>query len=384
MNDKEPLRILHIPGSMEVGGVQSMIMNLYRRIDRTKIQFDFIYFCNETCHYDDEITQMGGRIFHCPSIKEVGVIRSLKILTQIIQKGKYQYEVVHVHTQFNAGLSLLAARLAGVKKRICHAHSTSDAGGDHYFRSMYRYMMRMLIRFNSTLKLACGELAGQYLYGSKESVRNDFTVFPNAIDLSQYDFIDVNISKAIRHKLGISEKELVLGNVSRFAEEKNHNFLIAIVEQLKKRIEEFKLILVGDGPLFEDIKQLVKKKGLEKHVLFLGVRSDVNQLMNIFDVFLLPSRYEGVALVLIEAQAAGIKSVVSTGVPKEVDMGIGGIQFISLENDISIWIDEILAEARKPLIDKEAALRNLIDRGYDITEGVKRVASIYANDKQLT
>jgi glycosyltransferase EpsF len=373
----KPIRILHVTGGMDIGGAESMVMNIYRKIDRSKIQFDFLYFVNKKCYFDDEITSLGGKIYYCSPPQKINILKFLKSFRDIVAiNGPFQ--AIHVHTLFSSGLILFASRLTGIKKRICHAHSTSDKNDHSFSRRLYRSLMKLLIKVNANILLACGEHAGKYLYGKTILPRKKFILFPNAIDLSPYRQLNEHSAQEIQNTLGITSKDIVIGHVGRFAEPKNHSFLIDIVKQLSDFMQNFKVVLVGDGPLREKIETKIKENNLEKYFLLLGVRTDIAQIMHIFDIFLFPSLYEGLPVSLIEAQACGVKCIVSTSIPTEADLGIGLFKFLSLEESALEWATELINEVKKEKIDRNIAIDIVASKGYDVDKSVKEISSIYS------
>lgn len=369
-------RVLHIIGGMNIGGAEAMLMHLYRKIDKELVQFDFVSFTNKECHYDKEIKVLGGRIFYIPPPKSRGIIRFVKDIYKII-KDKGPYKAVHSHTLFNSGLSLLAARLAGVDLRICHSHNTLGDHGDALSRRIYFGVMRLLIRINTTKAVACTDAAGKFLFGNRSMGKKKYTVLYNAIDLNP--FLEVKTEEVIklRETLNISDNTLVLGHVGRFGEQKNHKFLIKLAEQLREIKINFKLILIGEGDLKGGIEQLTNDKGLGKYIDFMGVQTNIPLFMNLFDVFVFPSLYEGLGIVLIEAQAAGTPCVISDTIPEECDMGLGLIKMLPLNQGLDYWCQQIIESSRIKKIEAEVAVDYIISKGYSLDSTVNTLKHLY-------
>jgi glycosyltransferase EpsF len=377
MSTKKPFRVLHITGGMNRGGAETMIMNIYRHMNRELIQFDFVSYYKDKCHYDDEIINMGGRIIYCPPPKETGVLRFIKNLIEIIS-DKGPFIAVHSHTLHNIGFTLLAARLCNIPKRISHSHSTSDYGSHSFVRNIYFKIARMLIKINATDMVACSKDAAYYLYGYKDSDLVGRVFFlPNAIDLQQYERLDKSANFLSRKQLGISSSTLVLGHVGRFVPVKNHKFFIELASQLKKQVDDFRIVLVGDGPLRSEFEREVNNRNLGENFVFLGIRSDIPFLMNMFDVFLLPSLYEGLPVVLVEAQAAGTPCVVSSTITRESDMGLGLVKFEDIDK-VENWISAIKRAINdNNHLPNHVILKKISELGYDVKQNVKILTELY-------
>jgi len=372
----KPFRILHVVGGMDRGGAETMIMNLYRKVDRTKIQFDFLYMKPGQHHYDQEIRDLGGRILYINPPRKVGVIRHIYEIVSTIRKYG-PFIAVHAHTLFHSGIVMCAAFLAGVGKRICHSHNTSDVGADKLLRKMYFNIMKTMIKIFATHMIACGRDAGAYLFGKRAVESGEVVVFPNAIDLKKYEILTYDDALRLRQSLGLPEEATIIGHVGRFAEQKNHKFFIPLMEYVKVNSLNICLVLVGDGELRSSIQKLVEEKGLNKYIKFLGIREDIPELMNMFDVFVMPSLYEGLPVTLIEAQAAGTPCIISDNITREVDMGLNLVEFVSLDSPVETWIDKIIEKAGKRCRDFDKIREVYKERKYDVEETAKDIMEIY-------
>ncbi|MCC9088483.1 glycosyltransferase family 1 protein [Bacillus pumilus] len=372
----EPKRVLHIVGGMNRGGAETMIMNIYRALDRNVLQFDFITHRQDVCDYDEEIRRLGGRIFYVPSIGASSPLAFVKTLTKTIKRtGPYQ--AVHAHTDFQTGFSALAAKLAGVKVRICHSHNTAWRQSSTWLDHLMLKGFRQLIFAFSTQLVACGEDAGVFLFGQKKMKNGRIEVLPNGIDLNLFFQPGPDEKVEMKKQLHLHEKKLVIGHIGRFHEQKNHVFFIELAQTLKKQGVSFQLVLVGDGPLRQVVESYAKKAGLMEDIVFTGVVSDVPQYMKAFDVFVMPSLFEGLPLVLVEAQASGLPCMISDHITEEVDLGCGLVKRKSLRDSAHEWMKAILEayHAEPPL--QETITSQLGQRGFDVKQNITRVMNVY-------
>ncbi|AME07341.1 glycosyltransferase family 1 protein [Bacillus siamensis] len=370
MTDK-PARVLHIFSGMNRGGAETMMMNLYRKMDRTKVQFDFLTHRNDPCAYDEEILALGGRLFYVPSIGSTNPITFVKQVKRVIQE-KGPFAAVHAHTDFQSGFIALAARLAGVPVRICHSHSTSWRGRSSGLGKVQMFVFRRLITANATALCACGEEAGRFLFGKQKDVR----LLPNGIDLDLFAGGRADIESEKR-KRGIAAGRLVIGHIGRFTEEKNHEFLLRLAADMKERGIGLQLILAGDGPLRTDMEKLAEKLGLDGAVRFIGVEDRVHDLLKTLDVFVMPSLYEGLPVTLVEAQASGVPCVISDGITEEADAGLGLVKRLSLKEPLEQWASAILRAAEAPKPGRARIKETLGRLGYDAGENAGAVMKLY-------
>lgn len=364
MNDK--IRVAHFVGCMNLGGAETFIMNIYRQIDREKVQFDFVCSKKEEAFYDAEIKQLGGRIFYIDEPKKVGLLKSFKQIKNILKKEKF--DVVHSHIALYSGIVLIAAKKSNIKIRIAHSHS-AIINNSKGLRKIYENIMRMLIEKYVTVKLSCGKLAGEYLYGSLK----DVIILNNCIDLEKYNNINNDIILKLKQDLKISENEVVIGHVGRFNEVKNHKFILEIAKNLKNKNMDFKILLVGIGELKNEIEKEIINNNLQNNVITLGARKDIPEIMNVFDVFILPSLFEGFPIVMIEAQAAGIPCVISNTISKEVELGFDLVKFVSLEN-ANDWADKTIEVKSLKFGNKVNEMKLL---GYDVSYNIKKIYDVY-------
>ncbi len=358
-------RILHIVGKMDRAGAETMIMNLYRNIDRNEFQFDFITFTTNKGDYDDEILTLGGKIF--PIIASNNITRTFK-LKSFLAKNK-NYKIIHSHMLLNAGFHVLAAKMAGVKHRIVHSHSTSN-GTNNFIAKCYEQFSKLLITNFSTYLIACGIQASNYLFGKNSNV----WLLPNAVSLESLVKIGKHNKKYIESNFGCNGLKII--QVGRLAPVKNYNFTIKLAEFLKSNNVKFSLFIIGQGSEYEYIEKRILDMGLEENVILLGVRSDVAEIMSSADLMLMPSLHEGFPLVLAESQAIGLNTIVSTGVSSEVDLGVNLIQFIDLNEDLKIWMNKIVS-SNSTQVDEHIRLKTLQNKGFDVNVNVKKIESFY-------
>lgn len=363
----KPIRIAQIIGKWVGGGVESVVMNYYRHLDPTKIVFDFI--CdNDSTHIPyEEIERLGGRVILIPPYQQF--IKYHQELKRVLQKGNYQ--IVHSHINTLSVFSLYAAKCAGAPIRIAHSHSTTNKL--EFKKNILKQILRPFSKTFATNYMCCSEHAGRWLFGHKEYAKGNVYLLNNAIDLDKFKY-NAQIRKQKRKELKISNTTLVIGHVGRFVEQKNHRFLIAIFNEITKVYPDSILLLAGEGPLLEEIKTKVKELGLEEKTRFLGQRSDINGLYQAMDLFVLPSLYEGLGMVLIEAQTSGLPCICSTNVPLEAKI-TNNIIFNSLNSPIEIWsanIQKLLKNYSRQALTKNHKLSE-----FDITLESKKLENKY-------
>lgn len=351
------VRILNIIGSLERGGAETFLINLYRNIDRTKIQFDFaIYGQPSPNGYYNEVVELGGKVYFLPP-KSKGILRNFRAIQKIVRENNYKTVWKHTESCFRA-IDLLAARTAGATQTVLHSHSTNIEGIE---RSIH-YILRPFVNLFVTKRFACGDMAGHWLFG-----RRPFEVINNGIDVEAFRY-NKETRDQYRQEFRIQDR-IVIGHVGRFHPVKNHKLVIDIYEKCKEQTPATVLILVGTGELLSQMQELVRAKGLEKDVLFLGSRSDIPAILQMMDVFVMPSLYEGFPVTLIEAQAAGLPCVASSTISREVD-STGNVSFVDLDAPVEVWAKRIAEKCGSKTEDNAEVLRAA---GYDIKDVAQRV-----------
>lgn len=371
---EKKIKVLHVVGGMTAGGLETLIMNLYRNIDRSKVQFDFAVQTNEKCFYDDEIIQKGGRIISHPKPSD-NLINYKKALKETINTYG-PYDAIHSHVLFFSGAVLKIANQEKIPIRIAHSHTSNSNNDKSILRKIYKKIMRKNIIKNATHLLGCSNEANNFLFGNSSIELGDAQYFPNAIDLKKFETIK-NDRRTLLEELKLPNDSIIIGHVGRFTKAKNHPFLIEVFSTYLKKKPNAHLVLVGDGKEKNKIINLVHEKKIAKHVHFLGLRADVENILSSIDLFLFPSLYEGLGIVLIEAQAAGIPCLISDTIPIEADLNIGLVQRYSLKEDKSEWasvIDNVKRFKRPGWNKRENALKN---KGYDIKLSSQRLLEIY-------
>lgn len=347
-------------------------MNYYRHMDRSRVQFDFMVHRSAQGQYDEEIRHLGGRIYVMPPIRPTTYRSYFKMLDDFFMRHT-EYRVVHSHINENSSFVLRAAKKASVPCRIAHSH-LSDLGLDMKFP--FRMYARLAMKDAPTHYFACSENAGRWLFGNQVMKKRKLKVLNNAINLSDFAPNEVT-RREVRQALDVEDR-LVVGHVGRFNPQKNHDFVIEVFHSLLKREPKAMLLLVGEGYMKKQMERKVQKLGIEANVRFLGVRSDINRLMQAMDVFLFPSLYEGLPVVLVEAQAAGLRCIVSDSITKEVDVS-GRIQFMSLHESSQHWAGKLLSTT----FEHENTIDLLRENGYDVKSMAAWLTGFYESQSLL-
>lgn len=366
------IRVLHILHSMNRGGAEAMLMNYYRNIDREKVQFDFLLTEQNHCQYEDEIVSLGGRVFRVPLLTFANPLPYIRGVKSFL-KGHPEYKIIHSHTSSKSAIPLWVAKRCGVPVRVCHSHNNmSESGMLGLVRDMLKYPLRKV----ATHFFSCGNEASIWLYGEAIAKSGIVQVLKNAINVDQFAF-NADIRKEIRQCYNISNDTIVLGMVARFSHQKNHLFALEVLRSLIDLHQDVKLMLVGDGELRTVIEGKSKQLGVSDHLIMVGIVPDVCKYLQAMDVVLMPSFSEGLPVSIVEAQASGVKCILSTGVPNEVDV-TGNAK--SLPLDVNSWAKCICSMPRgwRDLEAKSKVAR----AGYDIRVAAKELENWYLNSFQ--
>ncbi|MGL6058581.1 MAG: glycosyltransferase family 1 protein [Culicoidibacterales bacterium] len=361
-------RVLHVTGAMNMGGTETMLMNLYRKIDKSKVQFDFISYSQEPACYDAEIESLGGRIFRLHKTQ------SIRELMNIIQE-KGPYAAIHAHTLFHCGTVLVAAKLSHVPIRIAHAHTTQDSQNS-LPKKLYIQIMRTIIQTQATKLLYCSEAAGAYLYGSKALTSKKSAYFGNVIEYDRFLQVDEQVVETFKAEYQLQNK-FVIGHVGRFIEAKNHRFMIDVLNELVKQQANVVMMFVGDGDTKAEMQQLISEKRLDEYVRFVPIRRDVEVAFQAMDVFLFPSIYEGLGLVMIEAQVSNLPCVISKAIPNEADLGVGLVNSLELNAPIQAWCQALIAAKTRQHPSKQRIHEACQQKGYFIESGMRQLEKLY-------
>lgn len=366
-----PIRVLIVAGAMNVGGIENQLMHLLRKADKEKFQIDFTTTI-EHPFYEDEILSLGAKLIHLPPTEGKHFLRYCKALYHVLKEG--QYDVVHSHELFHSGMVLLTARLAGVKGRFVHAHSSNQDYGRNLIRHAYNAVMRFLILTNATEYFACSSLAAAFLYGKKILNNKHYHLIVNSVDTSAF----LGEAENSREYDFFSGWKNVL-QVGRFSDEKNFLFTALLAEECKKRNNGIRFVCVGnDGNVYEKaVRSRIEELDIAEHMVLLGVRKDVAELMKRADAFVLPSKFEGMPLTLIEAQASGLRCVAADRFSHEVDFGIDLVRWMKLEESVSSWVDAVEAAVTKEKIAKETVKMAISRNGFDSADFAQRLCNYY-------
>ena len=364
------IRVLQVFHGMDCGGAETMIMNLYRHIDRTKVQFDFLVHTAKKCFFDDEIKKLGGNIYYVPYYKVTNGRQYKTALNQFFASHS-EIKIVHGHLGSCAHIYLQIAKKYGCFA-IAHSHNTKPKGFSlkNLLYRIFTYKTRKVADYF----FGCSIAAAEYRFGYKIAHSNKCNILKNAIDVEKFAYSE-DYRKEIRDEFNLGNK-FVIGHVGRFNTQKNHAFLIDIFIAIHDKRPDSFLILVGIGNLMPAIKQKVESLGLKESVIFAGLRSDVHKMMSAFDMFLFPSLYEGLPVTLIEAQSAGLSIVCSDSITKEVVV-TDLVEMLSLNQPIYKWTEKILK--KKSIRHNENANAKIISSGYDIYESSQRIEAFYSS-----
>ena len=363
---RQPIRVLNMFTIMDRGGAETMVMNYYRHIDRTKVQFDFLVHREQRGAYDDEIERMGGRIYRMCPVYPQNFSRYKRDLRTFF-RAHPEYKIIHSHMSELGYFAFREAERQGVPVRICHAHNAPH--GFDAKMIIRTYFKKRMMPYLTHLFM-CGEESGKWLYGEKNKTR--FIMLNNAIDAAVYSF-DASKREKMRRQLDLTD-ELVVGHVGRFNPQKNHAFLLDIFAALLKKEPDAVLLLVGGGADMPKIQAKAQELGIAERVRFLGVRSDVADLMQAMDVFVFPSLYEGLPVTMVEAQASGLPCIISDKVPPECILTEGLVNIMPLSASPEAWAEKIFAMRAIPRTDRH---EEIAAHGFDITTEAVKLQDFY-------
>lgn len=364
------IRVLHVVGNMDFGGVETLLMSLFRTIDRSVIQFDFLCHNDVEGKFDPEIGELGGRVFRIPGLGASSLNRYQRSLRDAFDRLDHQ--IVHSHLSRMNGIVLRQARHAGVPIRISHSHA-HNARYD-LLRNALRSYSRSLIEASATHGLACSTDAAQFVHRGR--LLRDTRILPNAIDTAKFSFSEERRAR-VRGELGL-DGCCVLGHVGRFEHQKNHRHLIEAFQRVHEANRSARLLLVGVGSLEREVRQDVQDRGLEDVVSFLGPRSDVRDLMDAMDVFVFPSLFEGLGIVAVEAQAMGLPVLASEAVPRETKL-TDLIRYLPL-GDPAPWVDAITAVSSDSRDRQRGGYGDSVAAGgYEIRQVARELQDFYVS-----
>lgn len=373
--NKNKIYILQLGMTKNIGGMETYLMSQYRKLDKKYIQYDFVNLSkDDKMAFSEEIKNNGSKIYSVPKRKYHPFLHYYEMMKILFyNRKKYKYIVLntcHLYYIF----PLFFAKIIQIPNRIIHSHNSDDEIKRSFFRKILININKMLMHFSVTDYWACSEIAGKWMFKNR-----NFRVIHNAINVSDFVYNE-SIRQKVRTQLGLLKDEFVIGHVGRFSYQKNHDFLIDVFNEVHRRLPEAVLILIGDAVEDElylnKAKQKVKELNLVENVRFLGIRNDVPDLMQAMDCFLFPSRFEGLGIVIIEAQTAGLPCYVSSVIPNEVKI-TNLVDFISLNESPENWAEKIIKNKnyKRKDISKE-----IIKAGYDINTEIKKMQKFYERE----
>lgn len=360
----ETIKVLHVVGRMDRGGTETLIMNLLRTVDRSRFQFDIVEQTQDCCDYDAEIEALGSKIFRCPHIS-VRNLKAYRLWWRQFFAEHPEYGIVHGHSRGSAPIYLDEAKRAG-RITVAHCHNNSHGKG---VRGFVRYVWQLPLRRIADYNFACSYDSGVSQYGKG----GKFEVIKNGIPSESFAW-DLAVREKVRGELGL-DHSFVVGNVARFEPQKNHTLLLKIFKEIKTLRPNAKLMLVGQGTLEQEIRDQAQELGVLPDIVFTGVRSDVNRMYQAMDVFVLPSLFEGLGIVNIEAQTSGLPCFVSSTVAPEAKV-TELLQYISLDETPEFWAKQILA-GQIPAESRQNQREKIITAGFDIQTTAQRLSEFY-------
>ena len=373
----DKVKILIVAGAMDVGGIENQLMHLLRRCDKSKFQIEFTSTDPEG-FFLNEIRALGGKVHLIPRAKTEGMSAYCRGLWKVMRDG--HYHIIHSHELFHSGIVLFLAKLAGIPHRFVHAHNWDDGDGTgrkrSALRTVYNAVMRFFINRFSTCRIACSTLAGKFLYGKK-----DFHLLFNSVDTGKFleHYHDAETGEFCDDWTNVL-------HVGRVTAVKNQRFLVDVAGELRRRGKKYRILCAGFGDegYQAQVENAIRENALEDHIRLIGVRQDIEVLMRKSSAFVLPSKYEGMPLVLIEAQASGLSCVSAATFSQEVDFGIGTVRWLSPEADAAAWANAIEAAVNAGRADKAAVIRAVAEKGFDSDSFAKTLCILYANAVEET
>lgn len=369
-----PIRVLHNIVSLDMGGIETAVMNLYRHIDKEKVVFDFLVHRPTEGFYEKEIRSYGGKIYRTPRFNPLKMGRYRRSNMKILREHP-EYKVFHSHQELNLW-TLKYAKKAGIPCRIAHAHNGKTVVNLKYFFFLYE---RLFIKRHCTDMFMCSGLAGEWRYGKKAVESGEARLSKNGIEADRFRYNE-DVRREVRQELGLSDK-IVIGHAGRFAQPKNHMFLLEIFRKILDRNSDAVLVLCGEGKLEEDIRRKVKELQLEEHVHFLGVRPDMDRVYQGFDLFLLPSLWEGLPVVGIEAQTSGLPMLMSDVITDEAVV-TSGVMKMSLKQSADAWAETALEMIRTH--ERQDEYQRIVDAGFDVKETAQWWQNYYLEKYGIT
>lgn len=360
------IRVLQVFGGLDRGGSETIVMNLYRNIDRDRIQFDFVTHQAVKGDYEDEIEKLGGRIFRIPRYKVINHLSYIKAWKNLLRNHP-EWKIVHGHMYTLASIYLNVAKKEG-RLTIAHSHNTSNGKG---VKAFVQDMIEKPLPSIADRFMACSDDAGLWLFGEDIIKSDRYLILPNAIDVDRFRYNE-KTRLNMRNSLNIEDK-IVLGHVGRYNYQKNFPFLLELIDKLRDINPRYLLLQIGDGKENKELKDLIKEKNLEDSVKLLGVRDDIPNLMQAMDFFVFPSVYEGLGIVAVEAQASGLRCLVSDKIPAEVQL-TKLVEYLPIDNGVEEWIHLIINSELGHRSDESYHIK---EANYDIKQTTNIITKYY-------
>lgn len=370
----EPIRILHVLGGVGLGGAESRIMDIYRHIDKDKVQFDFLVHQTKKGYYEEEIESLGGRIYRVPRFKLYNILTYRKALLDFFSancrfaSSSCRLEVVHGHMTSTASIYLPIAKKCGIPVTVAHARS---AGVDKGVKGIITRLLRRPLRKKCDYMFACSMLAAEAVFGKNNAKNGRVTIVPNAIDAKLFMY-DEEVRNRIRQKLSLEDK-FVIGHVGRFHYAKNHEYLLAVFGEIAKQREDARLLLLGEGERMEEMKEKAAALGIADKVLFAGNQKEVWEYYQAMDFFMFPSRFEGLPGTVVEAQSAGLRCLISDTIAEEVKI-TELVMVHSIEEEPEKWAEYVLSHDK---YERKNRYEQIVAAGFDVKAQAKWYEQFY-------
>ncbi|MGD9678802.1 MAG: glycosyltransferase [Vulcanibacillus sp.] len=364
---KKKYKVLQVFGSLNLGGAESRMIDVYENINKDLYEFSFLSMSFQNQYYENKIESFGAKLYKVISPRE-SLLKNILQINVILKQNNFN--AIHCHVSYYSGILMFLSYLHKIPVRIVHARTTGSEN-NRIIDRLLLFFGKQLVKHFSTSRVAISNSAGKFLFGKMK-----FDVIPNAINYKKFFNTEESEVVKIKKSLNISN-ELVIGHVGRFEKMKNHDFLLRIALSMKNKGIIFKMILIGEGTEKEEVRHKIQTNDLNEHVLLINNQSNINVYMRVFDIFVFPSKYEGLGSVVLEAQASGCPCLLSTGVPKEVSLGLGNIDFLDLTENIDKWIDSIkrLTLIKRPTnFDIEKAFQT---HGLTLENTVRKIENLF-------
>lgn len=366
-NHKRKLKILQVVPVLAFGGVEKMVVNCFNNLDHNQFTFDFISH-GAPENYASHLEEKGCRIFDIPTIGQIGFKEYKRRISENLDVKSY--DIIHIHIGHITGLYAKAFKELGAKKIICHAHTTKCVNPKH---SLFMPVFRWMSNHYSDYNLACGVMAGNFCFG-----KGKFEFLPNGIDYDAFKNVSEQQVQTLKKELGLEDCPFIIGHIAHFSEQKNHPFVIKLACEYAKAHPSAKFVLVGDGPDREKIENSARECGADKNVIFVGTRKDIPVLMKTFDAFILPSLYEGLPVVSIEAQCSGTPCLLSDQIDNTLDIGAVEVKFLELNENCENWVGALETIQNNSGNTPSSVIDDAVNKsGYDIKSAARKLGEIY-------